>query len=510
MADILEKNVRLGKHAQHPALILVFNMSPIDQQDNPQDGLHNKLQNASQQAAKKRLKAIALGGILVVAGGGALAGLSLFVGGRQDAASSAAVVEEAPTEAEIMALREVFKAAVKAFEHDLEADVLSPSFGVWNAEAQHDIRTAKARAIDLFSGGDYAEAVREMDGASTKASQEISAMNAAFEEAMTAAQKAYEQDAFDQAKLHITKAVSLRPSATDAQTLAQKIDTLPQVLSLVKAVQDARIQNDVAGEIKNLRALVALDPNREGLKARLDDLIIQTMEQRFAGHIKNGLACVEKRDLACAQTQGAAAQKIFPNRSEAALLTTKIYALGQELKVERLLADADAAMNSDQWSQALGLLQNASTIDSGQKRIRDGLELAQKITALDAQMNRYLSASDRLSADNVAAGAHAVVSESVALSSISPALSRKAQKLKDVLAGYATKVSVLVRSDNLTEISVRGVGQVGRTKERAIELKPGTYTVEGIRPGYKATLKTLVVAVGAKDVSIEVVCDEQL
>lgn len=489
-------------------------MSPNDPQNDPQNGpqngLQNKLQNASQQAAKNRLKAVAVVGVLVGISIAAFVGLSLVVGGRQDTAPAASVVEAPPTEAEITALRDAFKAALKAFEHDVEPDVLSPPFGVWNAEAQHDLKTAKARAIDLFNGGDYAAAVREMEGASAKASQDLSAMNAAFEEAMTTAQQAYAQDAFDQAKLHITKALSLRPTSVDAQSLAQKIDALPQVLSLVKAVEEARIQNDVEGEIKKLRALLTLDPHREGLQARLDDLIIQTMEQRFAGHVKNGLACVEKRDLACAQAQGTAAQKIFPNRSEGTLLEARVYTLGQKLKVERLLADADVAMSRDQWTQALGLLQSASTIDPDQKRIRDGLELAQKISALDIQLDRYLSAPERLAADNVAAGAREVVSESMAWSLSSPALLNKAQHLKDVLAGYASKISVLVRSDNLTEISVRGVGQVGRTKERTIELKPGTYTLEGIRPGYKATLKTLVVAVGAKDLSIEVVCDEQL
>lgn len=505
MARILEKNVRPGKHAQHPALILVLNMSPNKQHD----ALQEKLLNASQHASKNRVKAVVLVVGLVAGGAAVLAGLSALVGERP-APSAPTIVANAPTPDEVAAMRDAFKEALKAYEQDLEADVLSQPFGAWNAEAQHDIKTAKARAIDLFSGSAYADAVQELQAASSQATQQLDAMNAAFDAAMRAAEGALEQDEFEQAKLHITKALSLRPTSVEAQSVGQKIDALPEVLSLVKAVQDARTQNDAEGEMKSLRALLALDPKREGLQARLDNLIIQTLEQRFVGHVKSALVCLEKRDLACAESNGAAAQKIFANRSEVTLLSSKISTLSRELKIERLLADADAAMQGDRWGDALVLLQNASAIDQGRKRIQDGLELAHKLTDLDGALDSYLSAPQRLGADNVANGARAVVAESDTYAQHSAALSAKAQNLKSVLSDYATKVSVLVRSDNLTDISVRGVGQVGRTKARAIELKPGTYTLEGIRPGYKAMLKTLVVPVGAQNLSIEVVCNEQL
>ena len=50
------------------------------------------------------------------------------------------------------------------------------------------------------------------------------------------------------------------------------------------------------------------------------------------------------------------------------------------------------------------------------------------------------------------------------------------------------KISVEIVSDNQTNILVRGVGIVGITQLKTIQLTPGHYTFEGKRKGFKSKL----------------------
>ena len=68
----------------------------------------------------------------------------------------------------------------------------------------------------------------------------------------------------------------------------------------------------------------------------------------------------------------------------------------------------------------------------------------------------------------------------------------------------------MVRSDGKTEISVRRVGIVGKTLEKVINLRPGDYTFEGKRAGYKSKLVKLTVPFNGTGLDIKIICDEQI
>jgi len=72
------------------------------------------------------------------------------------------------------------------------------------------------------------------------------------------------------------------------------------------------------------------------------------------------------------------------------------------------------------------------------------------------------------------------------------------------------KIPVTVTSDNQTFILVRGVGKVGVTQQRTIQLKAGVYTFEGMREGYKSKLVELRIPIGSDSIGVRIVCDERI
>ncbi|MEP4886942.1 MAG: hypothetical protein ABJ215_11285, partial [Alphaproteobacteria bacterium] len=92
----------------------------------------------------------------------------------------------------------------------------------------------------------------------------------------------------------------------------------------------------------------------------------------------------------------------------------------------------------------------------------------------------------------------------------SPRLAAQADSLAGVVAAYAVKMPVRIVSDGKTNITVRGVGIVGKITERTIELRPGRYTFEGVREGFQAVLVRVDIAPGQADLVLEIVPDERI
>jgi len=65
-------------------------------------------------------------------------------------------------------------------------------------------------------------------------------------------------------------------------------------------------------------------------------------------------------------------------------------------------------------------------------------------------------------------------------------------------------------SDNLTEVTVYRVGRLGRFSQRVLNLRPGTYTVVGSRPGYRDVRRRLMVSPNQSSKPLEVRCEEAI
>ena len=67
-----------------------------------------------------------------------------------------------------------------------------------------------------------------------------------------------------------------------------------------------------------------------------------------------------------------------------------------------------------------------------------------------------------------------------------------------------------VVSDNQTNIIVRGVGVVGITLSKTIQLTPGRYKFEGKREGYKSKLIDVLIPYDKTSYRLSVICDEPI
>ena len=178
--------------------------------------------------------------------------------------------------------------------------------------------------------------------------------------------------------------------------------------------------------------------------------------------------------------------------------------------MERLISEARSASQSDDWDTAEKLYEQASNIIPNYKEAIDGHLLSRKIVSFNDQLLHHLQASQRLTSTNVAKLVRGLLDEAQTVAVYSRSLSEKVEKLSVLLKAYAAKVLVQVISDGTTNITVRGVGRVGKVMEKTIKLRPGRYTFEGVRPGHKSKLIEVHIPPGTERTVVAIYCDERI
>jgi len=490
--------------------------------------LHEKLEQESRAAQRRRMQIVIGAAVSVAVIGLACGGLVLLrpsevVGvttaqpaevvpktpeAAPEITPSAPVV--APDAAANEAARDRFKVDLAAFQSALEPAVIHGDFARWDAAAQRRILDGKETAISLFSQGAYVAAVDEMARAGAAAEAALTAREQAFNDAFTAAEAAFGADSYDAASLAIDRALTIRPDSAPAGALKQRIDALPALLAKIEDAAVARVENNLEAERGHLEAALAIDPGRGELAPRLAEVRRLLRETRFAGHIVAGLKHVEARNLTSAQRSLDDARAIYPDRAEVDVLDEKIAGLEIELLIARLTATARAAARADDWATAEQTYIQLRRLAPADRGIAAGLAQAQTINQLHARAARHLATPGRLASEAVAAEAGSIVDAVAPLRDASPRLGVQADALADLVAAYAVKVPVRIVSDGKTNITVRGVGIVGKITERTIELRPGAYTFEGIREGFQAVLMRINIPPGQADLVLEIVPDERI
>jgi len=59
-------------------------------------------------------------------------------------------------------------------------------------------------------------------------------------------------------------------------------------------------------------------------------------------------------------------------------------------------------------------------------------------------------------------------------------------------------------------VLVRGIGKVGVISQKTIKLKPGNYTFEGTRNGFKSKLLQVLIPHDQNNYSVRIICDEPI
>ncbi len=310
----------------------------------------------------------------------------------------------------------------------------------------------------------------------------------AFELSMSVAREAYESGDVDRAESAIASAEILRPDLDEVQHWKKRIQQLPLLVQAQNDAENARNAGQLQDEREALMRILALTPENSAAAKRADEITLQINDQKFKRLIGKGYEAIGHGDSAAAGTALAEARKLRPSSVELPKLQQQISDLDRRQAITQHLDAARQESAQDNWSRALSYYRRVLTLDSTHPEASEGQGLATAILTAQQGLNDFLAHPDRLSSPNIAAAAHAAVEAAKVWRTSSPRLDTAIDVLEDSVAKWQTPVPVRVLSDNETDIHIRGVGKIGKTTERIIEILPGKYLFEGKRKNFRSVL----------------------
>lgn len=406
--------------------------------------------------------------------------------------------------------REEFKEILTQYQNELAPRLLSVGVEQWNPEALSEIGELKKKAVSSFSDGQYKDAIGTVQLLKKRTAEILEESERLLQESYEKAASFLAEGLYEEAKLHVSRALMVAPQSSEIVELQREIEKLPDLLPLLDEVSVARSENNLQKEYQFLQKVIQISPERLEAVDRIEVVKRLLQEQKFEEQISLAFSAVEKRQANEARNHYLQAKKVDPERRELAVVADQLLALEKSFRVQLAVRRATQAVRRDDWQQAQIYFGTALKEAPHYTIAVEGKKRADLVMSLQERFNHFMRNPYRLADVDVQTEARKTLLEAGPASSYSFGIKKQAEQLENLIEKLASRVPVIIDSDNKTYIIVRGVGKVGVAVQKQIELKPGNYIFEGRREGFKSILVRVLIPYDQEYFRLSVICDEPI
>jgi len=472
--------------------------------------LEKKLEEARLRSTKLR-KQITIGFLITIAVCSfILVSLSFFNFSTPRDAPVTVAEKKKLADADIGKVRDEFKEILQQYKNELEPRLQAANIERWNQNALFEIKEQEKKAMLNFSNGDYPNALNNIQSLKAKTLAILEESGHIFKENMEKATLFLAGDHYDEAKLHVEKALVIVPQSPEALALQQDIEKLQHILPLLNEAKAARAEHDLQKEYNLLQQILQISPERTEATERLNLLGQLINNKKFEAHISSGFAEIENKQIKKARHHYQEAEKFDPKRKELELLLGQVLAQEKALRIQQAVKQAEQAIRQDNWQQAKANFAKVIKDMPENETAIEGLKRANEILGLQSSLSQYIKNPYRLTHSGVLSAAKKTLTQAQHASSYSFGIKRQTEQLRKLIATFNRLIPVTIMSDNKTYVLVRGIGKVGVISQKTIQLKPGNYTFEGTRNGFKSKLLQVLIPHDQNNYSVRIICDEPI
>jgi len=253
-----------------------------------------------------------------------------------------------------------------------------------------------------------------------------------------------------------------------------------------------------------------LDPASEEAGSAVERVRRKIADDQFRRHLSAGFTAYHKGEHALAKTEFRKAEAIRPGAPEVQEALALADGAVKLKDLEVLKGKAAAAEEAEEWEKALDLYLAALRIDGKLQFALEGRERALERMTLKKRLDFYLQKPEVLESEDYLQKAAQLIVQAEHVEPGGPRHREAVQKLQALVREAQTEIPVTLISDTFTEVSVFKVGKLGTFDERELFLRPGTYTVVGVRDGYRDVRQEIVVKTGDSGHRITILCREKI
>lgn len=412
---------------------------------------------------------------------------------------------------------EAQQAKLRKESQDILAELLEAHEALQKMGAARWAQADFAAAVKLAESGDAAYRQRDFTQARSLYEQALMAFqellnrsDRIFAEALERGRNALSAGKAAAATEAFQAALTIRPDDADAGKGMQRAGTLDEVFALIARGDELLKQDRLEEARESYQGALDLDPETETAKRQLDRVAEIGAARRFTAAMSKGYAAVETGDLEAAARFFKEAVTMKPGAPEARSALGQTEQKLTTARIGRLLQEAGELEQAEQWQDALQRYDAALALDRNLLAAQEGKQHASRRADLDGRLRAAIARPDRLADPSVNAETEALLRAAVSISPPGPTLKKQIAVLGGLLEQSIIPVSVLLQSNNSTNVTVYKVGNLGQFESRELSLRPGRYVAIGSRPGYRDVRVEFVVEAGKPSAPVIIQCEEKI
>ena len=364
------------------------------------------------------------------------------------------------------------------------------------------------RGNDLFSQQKFAMAAKTFQDALELLNQIESESGQRLAAALESGWQALQVNDSESAIEFFETAKAIDTGSLEALEGLEQARVRPELLLLMTEADIALTNKDLPGAQAYYLQAVALDGAYEPAQIALHDVSEEIREIAFRDAMSRALKALEAEQVQTADTALRQAASLKPDSEvvrntqvELVQLRQRLWLAGQRQAIAKLVSDED-------WSDAVAIYRKVLARAPQAAFARQGLVFAEDRERLHQQLDHYLQDPTRVYSEQPRLNAQKLLESAANPPPGEVRLREKMERLQVMITEATTPRIVTLNSDGLTTVQIYHVGRLGQFTSQQLELRPGTYTVVGSRPGYRDVRQTLTVKPGVEQQALDIRCEE--
>jgi tetratricopeptide (TPR) repeat protein len=364
---------------------------------------------------------------------------------------------------------------------------------------------------DAFLAKAFDEAVPVYEEAQALGENLLARADDVLAEALDSADAALAAGDAEQAAGQFDLALAIQPDNQRGLAGLERAGNLPQVLVIMAAGQSAEAAGRLAEAAEKYQDALALDGAWEPARVARAAVLVRLQRADFDAAMSAGLVALGNQEFDAATQAFQRALKLRPGAQEALDGLTQADQGRRLSRISLARVRATAFERQERWDDAIGQYRAALALDEAVSFAREGLARAAARADLEKKLVNLIDRPRLLFSDKVLADARRLLAEARQVSSEpGPRLGQQISTLDRLVTQASTPVSVRLFSDNLTEVTVYRVRELGTFDVQQLDLRPGRYTVVGSRDGYRDVRQILEILPGAAPEPLTIQCVDRI
>lgn len=431
------------------------------------------------------------------------------------------VEQPAPVAAETQEQLSPFQEAVMARERqraqDVLAVILDTQAELEPLQVQEWAAEDYAAALEVARAGDEFYRNREFEQANASYQNAADTLNGLLEsvperleQALAAGEDALLQGSPILAEENFRLASMLDPGNRAAQAGLERTANYAELALLLDSAEELARQGNLGQSLATYREAAALDPLNRQVQASIADLSRRIRQAEFSTVMSEGFTLLDGGDPEAAIAEFERAEGLGVNNEQAQAAIEQTRNQVASVAIERLRDRIEDAERGEQWQDALAAYNEVLAIDANVVFALTGREYAARRALLDDLLKEAAANPHRFNEDPVYQEALDVYYTGRTIENSGPVLTGQLDELEVLLANSQVPEEVWITSDNLTDVTILRVADLGEFEQTRLTLKPGRYVALGRRVGYREVREEFTVGFGQTPEQVIVQCVDRL